>query len=174
MPLCADAHASYRALVVLLFSALPVFLGGGILLKKTFRSWSNFFLVKIQNSTNFLQEAVKSKKVDPSGAFGHVPPPSTSSRLFLFLPYSGAIIIVIVVLLRHNGSKTYSSIHTHMDANTSTTNTQKYKNSKRNRTGQTRATLGLLYCAGCQDSGSDVFTILRTTVVKISLFFILL
>jgi len=58
------------------------------------------------------------------------------------------------VLLRHNGSKTYSSVHTHtvIHANTSTKNTKRFKNSKngkkRNRTGKTRSTLGLLYCAG--------------------------
>ena len=59
------------------------------------------------------------------------------------------------VLLRHNGSKTYSSVHTHtvIHANTSTKNTIRFlkkqlKTVKRNRTGKTRATLGLLYCAG--------------------------
>ena len=52
-----------------------------------------------------------------------------------------------IVLLRHNGSKTYSSIHTHtaIHANTSTKNTKTVKTVKRNRTGETRATLGLLY-----------------------------
>jgi len=130
-PMCGRPCQLSRTCRFVVLRPSSFFLKGGNSVKKTFRSWSNFFLVKIQNSTNFLQEAVKSKKVDPSGAFGHVPPPSTSSRLFLFPPYSGAIIIVIIVLLRHNGSKTYSSIHTHMDANTSTTNTQKYKNSKK-------------------------------------------
>jgi len=58
------------------------------------------------------------------------------------------------VLLRHNGSKTYSSMHTHtvIHANTSTKTQKKIlktvKTVKRNRTGKTRATLGLLYCAG--------------------------
>ena len=58
------------------------------------------------------------------------------------------------VLLRHNGSKTYSSIHTHtvIHANTSTKTRKKIlktvKTVKRDRTGKTHATLGLLYCAG--------------------------
>jgi len=63
----------------------------------------------------------------------------------------GIIIIIIIVLLRHNGSKTYSSIHTHtvIHANTSTKKHKKIlKTVKRNRTGKTSATLGLLCCAG--------------------------
>ena len=57
------------------------------------------------------------------------------------------------VLVRHNGSKTYSSVHTHIQSymQIHPLKTQKDKNSKtvkRNRTGKTRVTLGLLYCAG--------------------------
>ena len=65
-----------------------------------------------------------------------------------------ALKISIIVLLRHIGSKTRSSIHTHtvIHANASTENTKRFlkkvKTVKRNRTGKTRATLGLLYCAG--------------------------
>ena len=63
------------------------------------------------------------------------------------------LIIMFYALLRHNGSRTYSSIHTHtvIHASTCTKNTQRLENSKtvkRNRTDKTRATLGLLYCAG--------------------------
>ena len=67
--------------------------------------------------------------------------------------WSQSVLYYYYVLLRQNGSKTYSSIQTHtvINANTSTKKTQKDNNSKtvkRNRADKTRGTLGLLNCAG--------------------------
>jgi len=63
--------------------------------------------------------------------------PRSYSRMLLLLFYYA------IMVARHT--------HIVMHANISTKKTQKDKNSKtvkRNRTGKTRATLGLLYCAG--------------------------
>jgi len=66
------------------------------------------------------------------------------------------------VLLRHYGSKTYSSIHTHavIHANTSSKKTQKDKNSKtvkRNRTDKT-------HCLGLMGSSRNIKFLYRRHV----------